>query len=62
MALERLTFTVDEAALILGISRATAYNLAKSGKLPAIRISARRLVIPRKALEKMLEIEGATNG
>ena len=51
---ERLTMTVEEAGEALGISRATAYMLANTGKLPAIRISERRLIVPKKALEELL--------
>lgn len=47
---ERLTLTVEEVAELLGISRATAYTLAKQGRLPALRISERRIVIPRQAI------------
>ena len=55
---ERLTMTVKEAGEALGISRATAYALVREGRLPAIRISDRRLVIPKTALEKMLAEAG----
>ena len=51
---ERLVMTVEEAGDALGISRATAYMLANTGGLPAIRIGKRRLVVPRKALDEML--------
>jgi len=51
---EPLVFTVVETARMLGISRGTAYLLANSGGIPAIRISKRRLVVPRKALEDFL--------
>ena len=51
---ERLVMTVDEVAEALGISRATAYTLANTGRLPVIRISDRRLIIPRKALDELL--------
>jgi len=50
---DRLTLTVEEAAHLLGISRGLAYELARSGKLPVIRLG-RRLLIPRIALERML--------
>lgn len=50
---DRLTLTVEEAAHLLGISRGLAYELARSGKLPVIRLG-RRLLIPRVALERML--------
>lgn len=56
---ERLVVTVEEAAKMLGISRATAYTLASTGGLPVIRISARRLIVPRKALDALLATAGA---
>lgn len=52
---ERLTLTVEEAGEVLGISRATAYMLANTGKIPTIRLGERRLVVPKAALMKMLE-------
>ncbi|MFC1984725.1 helix-turn-helix domain-containing protein [Chloroflexota bacterium] len=52
---EKLTMTVEEAGKALGISRATAYMLANTGFIPAIRLGERRLVVPRVALLKMLE-------
>jgi excisionase family DNA binding protein len=51
---EKLCWTVDQVSEILGVSRATAYLLANTGRIPAIRISQRRLVIPKAALLKML--------
>lgn len=52
---ERLVLTVGEAAEMLSISTATAYTLANTGRLPAIRISDRRIIIPRKAIDDLLE-------
>ena len=51
---ERLTMTVEEAGAALGISRATAYMLVNTGRLPAIRISDRRIIIPIKAISELL--------
>ena len=51
------TFTVPEAAEILRISRWAAYGGVKKGELPVIWIG-RRCVVPRRALEKMLEGTG----
>jgi excisionase family DNA binding protein len=48
----RLTFTVDEAALLLNISRGLAYELVARGELGSIRLG-RRIVIPRVVLEEM---------
>ena len=47
---ERQTYTIEEAAKILGICRAVAY---RKGVLPTVRIAGRRLV-PKRALEQML--------
>ena len=52
---ERLTMTVEEAGEALGISRATAYTLANTGRLPVIRISDRRWIVPRRALDELLD-------
>ncbi len=54
MASDRLVMSVTEAAEFLGISRALAYELARSQRLPAVRLG-RRLVVPRKALAFWLE-------
>ena len=54
MEAERLTLTIDEAAKVLGIGRQLAYDRAKTGEIPVIRIG-RRLLVPRRALEKLLE-------
>ncbi|OGN94153.1 MAG: hypothetical protein A2Z75_08360 [Chloroflexi bacterium RBG_13_50_10] len=55
---ERLTMTVEEAAIALGISRATAYSLVNQGRLPAIRISDRRLILPVKSINELLASAG----
>ena len=51
---ERLTLTVPEAARVLGIGRNVAYQAAASGEIPTIKIG-RRIVVPRAALERLLE-------
>jgi Helix-turn-helix domain len=50
-SIERQTYTVEEAAKILGICRAVAY---RKGVLPTVRIAGRKLV-PRRALERLLD-------
>jgi len=45
----RLVYSVSEAAELLGISRAFAYELVAPGDLPVIRLGRRRLV-PKVAL------------
>ncbi len=54
MDTNRLTLTVEEAARLLGISRALGYELVARGELPSIRLG-RRIVVPRRALEALLE-------
>ena len=52
-----LTMTVEAAARELGISRNTAYECARTGQIPTVRLG-RRLLVPRAALEGMLRGEG----
>jgi len=51
---ERLVMSVDQAAAALQISRATCYMLVNTGRLPSIRISDRRIIVPIKALNELL--------
>jgi len=46
---ERLTFTVDEVARLLGISRSGAYDSIARGEIPSLRIG-RRVLVPREPL------------
>ncbi|MDO8721532.1 MAG: helix-turn-helix domain-containing protein [Syntrophales bacterium] len=50
---ERLVLSVTEAAKLLGLSRATAYQVVKSGQIPSIKIGY-RILIPRAALAKFI--------
>jgi excisionase family DNA binding protein len=51
--LQRLTYTVEEAGDLLGISRGSAYNLVRTGQIPALRMG-RRLLVSRVVLEELL--------
>ena len=54
---EPLTVTVEQAAKVLGISRASAYELARRGELPgAIRLGG-RVVVSRRQLERVVNGE-----
>ncbi len=57
---DRLTLTIEEAAAALGISRGLAYELARTGGLPVVRLG-RRLVVPRTRLEAMLAADEPSN-
>ncbi|MHB1486935.1 MAG: helix-turn-helix domain-containing protein [Acidimicrobiales bacterium] len=54
---QRLTLTVEQAAETLGISRAFAYEAVANGDIPCIRIG-RRILVPKAALEKLLNGAG----
>ena len=54
---ERITFTVDETANLLGLSRNSAFKGVMTGEIPHIRVG-KRILIPRRALEAMLESAG----
>ena len=54
---ERLIYTVEEAGRLLGIGRSAAYEAARSGELPVIRIG-RRLLVSKQALDRMLSEAG----
>lgn len=51
---ERAVLTITEAGVLLGVSRPTAYNLAKTGAIPVLKLG-RKLCVPKAALDKMLE-------
>jgi excisionase family DNA binding protein len=51
---DRKTLTILEAANALGIGRNAAYEAARRGEIPTIRIG-KRLLVPLVALERMLQ-------
>jgi excisionase family DNA binding protein len=53
---ERSTVNVEEAAQALGVNRLTLYSAIRKGEspVPVIKIG-RRLVVPRAALDRVLE-------
>ena len=55
---EKLTCSVPEAGQMLGIGRDAAYQAARNGDLPILRLGPKRLVVPLVALRKMLESAG----
>lgn len=58
---EPLTMSVEEAAKLLGVGRGTAYEAARRGELPTIRLG-RRLLVPRARLLALVEGEAAKGG
>ncbi len=46
-------WSVGEAATVLGISRAHAYDLVARGEFPHVRLG-RRIVVPKHAIDALL--------
>ena len=57
--MEKLCYTVKEAASVIGVSVPTMYEIARREDFPSIRVSEKRIVIPCRALEDWLEREAA---
>ena len=54
--MEKLTLSVDETARLLGVSRSLCFSLVREGRIPAIRLG-RRIVVLKSALLAFLERE-----
>ena len=50
--------TVDQAAKVLGIGRATAYELVRNGDITSVRLG-RRIVVPVAHLAEQLGVDRA---
>ncbi len=55
---EQRTYSVTEAARILGISRNSAYEGVRRGEIPVIRVGG-RILVPAAALNRLLGIENS---
>ncbi len=55
--MEKLTYSVQETARVLGISKNSAYSYCAQGLIPTIRFG-KRLVVPVKALNDLLDSAG----
>ena len=54
--LQRMTISVPEAGERLGIGRNAAYEAARRGDIPVVRIG-KRIVVPLLAFERLLAVE-----
>ena len=54
--IEPLVLTVDEAAVLLRVSRGLAFAAVRTGTIPHLRIG-RRILIPRSALYELIGAE-----
>lgn len=48
------TYSIEEAAKLLGIGRKACYEAARTGQVPTVRIG-KRLLVPKAALAKLLQ-------
>ena len=53
MERDKLTFSVDETAKILGVGRNSAYEAIARGEIPVVKVG-KRLLVPKAALERLL--------
>ena len=53
MAVERLTYTIPEAAQAIGIGKSILYRLINDGELRTIRLG-KRVLIPRASILELL--------
>ena len=56
---ERVYYTIPEVAHRMGVSPVRAYQMAQVGELPAIRLSPRRIRVPRAAFDAWLAAQTA---
>ena len=61
MSTEKLTLNVTQAAQQLGLSRNSVYQGVLAGDIPSVRVG-KRILIPVRALERMLESAGKPEG
>lgn len=52
----RDVLTVREVQHVLGIGRNATYELIASGRLPSIRVTTRRIIVTKRALEAFLDL------
>jgi excisionase family DNA binding protein len=54
---ERLAYSIEESAQLLGVHYFSVYRLVQRGKLRACRVLRGKLLIPRSELLKLLKTE-----
>jgi excisionase family DNA binding protein len=54
---ERLAYSIQEAASLLGVNYFSVYRLVQRGKLKACRALRGKLLVPRSELLKLLKTE-----
>lgn len=54
--IEKMTLSVAEASVVMGVSVPTAYRMLRQRDFPAIHIGT-RWIIPKDALKEWLDVE-----
>jgi excisionase family DNA binding protein len=54
---ERLAYSIEEAAQLLGVHYFSVYRMIQRGKLRACRVLRGKLLVPRSELLKLLNVE-----
>lgn len=54
--MEKLVYSVQEAAEVLGISKSYMYELARRGEVPALKLG-KRLMVPKEKFIKWINEE-----
>ncbi len=52
---EKLAYSTNESAALLSVSPKTVRRLIKEGRLHAVRIGSRRLLIPSSSIKRFLK-------
>ena len=63
---ERLLLRVDEVAAMIGVSKATAYDMVNRGSIPSVRLTGRGgrglLRVPADSLRKLAQTRDSEGG
>ncbi len=51
----RLTYSVEEVAEVLGLSRSKTYELVARGEIPVVPLAGRRKLIARATVDRLLD-------
>ena len=57
---ERPTLTVPEVAAVLGLGKQTVYEAVAAGRIPALRLAPRRVVVATAVVWRLVGLEPPT--
>ncbi len=57
-SVEQLAYSVPEVAVMLGVSKASAYTYVRTGLIRSVTLCG-RIVIPRQAIDELLRLDEA---